>query len=232
MKQLIVKIAALLFLLAFPIWQVKSQHLINAMTNIDIDDSIRAVIKITYSINKGDLKTIPVKGLAFRGSKIYNVEAVFANTRQNIAISEKNFLLTGSLPLPDNLATDSIVTLRLRYDVLVDSNKSNPEFVIPILFVDLKPIEAPEDFFQATISIPPGQIISEAFPTVPLEFSSESEANRYDFSMQVLPAMIKLRLVDSGNNDITLLGIIDISVATLILILLGIGWMKLKQSLK
>jgi hypothetical protein len=204
----------------------------HVIANIDIEDSINAEIKISYRINKGDLKTIQIKGLAFRGSKIYEVEAVLSNSTKIVAISEKNFLLTGSLLLPDDLATDSIVTLSLKYDVLVDSNKSNPEFVIPVLFVDLKPIEAPEDFFQATISVPPGQIISEAFPTIPLEFSSEAEANRYVFSMQVLPAMIKLRLVDFGNNDITLLGIIDLSVATLILILLGIGWIKLKQSLK
>lgn len=226
------QIAVILYLLAFPLLPLKSQHLMNVMVNIDIDDSVSAVVKITYMVNKGDLKTIPVKGLAFHGSKIYNVEAVFSNIIQNVAINEKNFLLTGSLSLPDNLAVDSVITIRFSYDVIIDSNKIKHGYIIPILFVDLKPKDAPADFFQATISMSSEQIISEAFPTVPMKFISETKVNRYKFSMQVLPSMVKLRLVNYGNNEFTLLGILDISVATLILILLGLGWMKLKQSLR
>jgi len=225
------QITAILYLLIFPLWPVYSQHLISAVANIEINDSASAKIKIIYRVNKGDLKTIPIKGLAFNGSQISNLEAVFSNSVQNVTISEKNFLLTGLLFISDNLAEDSIITIMISYNVMIDSSKNKPDHIIPILFVDLKPTNTRRDFFQATISIPANQIISEAFPTIQMESVSGVEVNKYNFAMQVLPSMIKLHLVNSDNNEFTLFGIIDISVATLILILIWFGWIKLKQSL-
>ena len=225
------QITAILYLLALPLWPANSQHLISAIANIEINDSASAIIKIIYRVNKGDLKTIPIKGLAFHGSKISNLEAVLSNSTQKVTISEKNFLLTGLLFIADNLVEDSIMTFMISYDVMIESNKNKPDHIIPILFVDLKPRETRRDFFQATISIPANQVISEAFPTIRMELVSGEEVNKYNFAMQVLPSMIKLHLVNSDNNEFTLFGIIDISVATLILILIWFGWIKLKQSL-
>jgi len=225
------QIAAILYLLASPLWPANSQHLMSAIANIEINNSANTIIKIIYRVNKGDLKTIPIKGLAFHGSKISRVEAVFSNSLQKVTISEKDFLFTGALFIPDNLTEDSVITIMISYNVMIDSNINNPDYIIPILFVDLKPTDTRIDFFQATISIPANQVISEAFPTIQMEFVSGEEVNKYNFAMQVLPSMIKLHLVNSDNNEFTLLGLIDISVATLLLILIWLGWMKLKQSL-
>jgi len=155
----------------------------------------------------------------------------YQTLHKRLRLVRKNFLLTGLLFISDNPVEDSIMTFMISYVVMIESNKNKPDHIIPILFVDLKPTNTRRDFFQATISIPANKIISEAFPTIKMEFVSGEEVNQYNFALQVLPSMIKLHLVNSDNNEFTLFGIIDISVATLILILIWLGWIKLKQSL-
>jgi len=230
------KTAILLALIIFYTSSWGEEQLLNSSIRIEIKGSDFPVeVSVTYRINKGSQEKIPLKGLAIFGIRTSNVEVIFSNSSQKLILTSNNDpLMIGEIQIPDYLVNDSIITLRLKYQLIIPKSRTEQlEYILPVLFIDYLPLLAPADFFKANIFLPKNLSIVESFPAIPFKLSTAAgNTNNHSFTMQVIPSIIRLKLSESGASTFSLMNLIDAGLAAILLLSILLGWKKLMYNLK
>jgi hypothetical protein len=117
--------------------------------------------------------------------------------------------------------------LTLRYEL--PPGPDGLDVRVPILLVDWPPFAAPEEFFIARLTLPPGTSIVERFPTVPLVSVSDGRIDGYRMSLPAAPSMLRLRL--RQGEGLTFAGVVDAGVVAGLFLLGLVAWRRLRAPL-
>ncbi len=177
--------------------------------------------------------TVPLRGLAFFGNRPEALEASLAG-RSTAPVglgSPRDGLLRATLPLPpDAAAGDTIdLTLAYRIDRAIPEDAREFDLVLPVLYVDWRPLGAPEDMFVASVTIPSDYSVVETFPTVPKEVTTAGGERTYDFRVQVVPSMVRFRGHVGEPPLLTFARKVDLGVVLVLMAAGGFGWWGLTR---
>ena len=119
--------------------------------------------------------------------------------------------LEGEVELPAALASSGRVTLDLDYRVAeaVRADGGGVRVVLPMLAVDWAPAEARPRMFQAEVTLPEGMAAREVFPVTPAGGSAPGVART---SLQVVPAVVRVRARPEGSLGFSLPGVLELLV--------------------
>lgn len=177
--------------------------------------------------------SVPLKGLAFFGNRPEGVEAAFeGRAPAHVPLdSPRGDLLRARLPLPSDAAPGDTVALTLSYalDRAIPEEARDFDLVLPVLYVDWRPLGAPGDMFVATVRIPANYSVVETFPTVPKNVSAAGGERSYDFRVQVIPSMIRFRGHVGEPPLLTFARKVDAGVVLILLAAGAFGWWKVSR---
>lgn len=178
-------------------------------------------------------ETVPLKVLAFFGNRPEELEASLdGRTPAPVALeSPRDGLLRAGVPLPAGAAGGETITLTLSYrvDRAIPEEARDFDLVLPILYVDWRPLGAPEDMFVASVTIPSDYSVVETFPTVPKQVTAAGGERTYDFRVQVVPSMVRFRGHVGEPPLLTFARKVDLGVVFVLLVAGGFGWWGLTR---
>lgn len=198
------------------------------------DEQDRSRVRLLYRLLPGlDADTVPLKGLAFFGNRPARVEVALGD-RAPVPISLANprgDLLRGSVPLPSDPAANDTLSLAMTYELdrAIPADAEAFDLVLPILYVDWRPLGAPEDMFVAEVTIPADYAVVESFPTVPKRATVEGGERTYAFQVQVVPSMVRFRGHVGEAPLFTFARRVDLGVVLILLVAGGFGWWGLTR---
>lgn len=177
--------------------------------------------------------TVPLRGLAFFGNRPEELEASLAGrSPAPVALeSPRDGLLRATLPLPPDAARGDTIDLTLAYrlDRAIPEDAREFDLVLPVLYVDWRPLGAPEDMFVASVTIPSDYSVVETFPTVPKQVTAAGGERTYDFRVQVVPSMVRFRGHVGEPPLLTFARKVDLGVVLVLMVAGGFGWWGLTR---
>lgn len=179
-----------------------------------------------------DVDRVPIKGLTFfdvtPNELRASVEGIEATSHLG---RERGALFVGAVELPETVPAGDSLELTLSYQIptAIPEAEGGFDIVLPILFVDWKPAGAPEDMLQVSIHLPSEYSVQEAFPTVPKEISTREGTRQYDFQLQTVPSLIRLRGEAGAPSFLTFSRLVDLGVVLLLGIIAAFGWQALRR---
>ncbi len=202
-------------------------HLVSAHLTADLPDGDADIqVRVQYEVALAETtRTIPLRGLAFFGTTPRAL-AAFADT---VALplhweASDGPLLAGEIPLLPRLRRAGAFAFTLEYTLPRPPEARAFDVSIPVLFVDWLPTEAPQDFFVAEVTLPATYSLVEAFPTVLNQEIADDERQRYRFSLQVLPSLVRLRGYVGQAPLLTTARAIDLGVLAVLLLVAFVSW--------
>ncbi len=135
--------------------------------------------------------------------------------------AQTNELIEGTISLDNNF--DEQIILTSNYSII---NKSNSQFALPILLLTVTPPEISDKAFTAQIRHSSNYQLNRLFPLVPWEASGSSSS----FDMQVIPSVVRVELVPTGQSNISQTTLIDMLVILALIGLSWLGWRELKST--
>lgn len=178
-------------------------------------------------------ETVPLKGLAFFGNRPEELEASLdGRTPAPVALeSPRDGLLRAGVPLPAGAAGGETIDLTLTYrlDRAIPEEARDFDLVLPVLYVDWRPLGAPEDMFVASVTIPSDYSVVETFPTVPKQVTTAGGERTYDFRVQVVPSMVRFRGHVGEPPLLTFARKVDLGVVFVLMVAGGLGWWGLTR---
>ena len=119
--------------------------------------------------------------------------------------------LEGEIELPAELAGSGRLSLELGYRVgdAVREEGAGVRVVLPMLAVDWAPAEARPGMFQAEVTLGEGMEAREIFPVTPSGGTAPGAARA---SLQVLPAVVRVRALPEGSVGLSLPGVLELLV--------------------
>lgn len=213
--------------------EAEAAHLVSAHLIAEVpDDHSDIQVRIQYEVVLAETtQTIPLRGLSFLGTTP-RAPAAFADTVAlplHLDTSEAP-LLAGATALPTTLRRAGTFAFTLEYALPRSPEAHAFDISLPILFVDWLPTGAPQDFFQAEITLPSTYSLTEAFPTVLNREVADGGQTRYQFSLQVLPSMVRLRGYVGRAPLLTTARAIDLGVLALLVIVALISWRRFRRN--
>ncbi|MEO1052480.1 MAG: hypothetical protein AAFX87_17745 [Bacteroidota bacterium] len=219
----------LMLLISFSSLPLQAQEqepgIINAEFEATVEETAygyRANVGIAYHIKLRDtVSQIMLKGLAF-DSAVFEKLVISMNAPGNTRFDSSSYPLQAyKMTIDQNGMSDSIFSVEISYEVLFSGNevsKGELDIKIPVFYVDMKQQDTKEDYFTAKVSIPKQFHVYERFPTIAWAKSNEESINQYTFSLQVLPAMVRIKASANEPVYFTFYRTIDAAVILTLLI--------------
>jgi hypothetical protein len=141
-------------------------------------------------------------------------------------VEERPFFRTASLPLPQGDTFEG-VTVELAYTVH-GAWEEGGRVTVPVP----APLWLPQDpqpaTFVANLRIPPGVGVLESFPTSVALRPDGTNGGDYRVTLQSVPSMLILRMVDGEMPLLTVERVLDAGVVLLLVVmgLLGVGYLR------
>ena len=202
-------------------------HLVSVHLTADLPDGDADIqVRVQYEVALAETtRAIPLRGLAFFGTTPRAL-AAFADT---VALALRweasdGPLLAGEISFPTRLRRAGAFAFTLEYALPRPPAARTFDVSIPVLFVDWRPTEAPQDFFVAEVTLPATYSLVEAFPTVLNQEIADDERQRYLFSLQVLPSLVRLRGYVGQAPLLTTARAIDLGVLAVLLLVALVSW--------
>ena len=201
---------------------------------VDVHDGGAATVMLEYLLDMpATVRTVPLRGIAFGGVVPIAVSARADATEASISwMAAPLPALVATVGLPADASQQSSGSVRrrltLRYEL--PTGPAGLDVRVPILLVDWPPFAAPEGFFTARLTLPPGTSIVERFPTVPLVNVSDGRTDEYRMSLPAVPSVLRLRL-RQGSDGPTFAGVVDAAVVAGLFLLGLVAWKRLRAPL-
>ncbi|MEQ9425745.1 MAG: hypothetical protein RJQ09_15075 [Cyclobacteriaceae bacterium] len=188
----------------------------NVEVVIDTKPQNHADVKVTYFLDSIP-ESIKYKFILFCDSEIKLPGFISANKKLRVVNHEENeHLLSGTI-LPDNSNGKIVVT----YQVPADNN----DFEIPIIIFELPPPPSSNSkAFDAKILTHGDLKLIPAFPNIDWLRTSQG----HKFSLRVIPAKIAFSQAPGDQILISSTFFIDMLVFVVLLILIALGWRRIK----
>jgi len=213
---ILMKIGALLILLCISPTVLGNIRALSA--KIELSSNTNTKVTLKYQLDSLPA-TVGFRAIRFDDVVISNLSFSSENRTIEHVFDQSDFpLLTGRLRIisPKNIA---LITITYVVQSIDSANKS-----IPVVLLDLTPPQARNKVFTAEILYPSGYELQQSFPSIPW---TESEL-RSEFDMQVIPSLVKAKIIPLGSAGISPTTLIDVFVMISLLGLSYIGWRRLK----
>ena len=178
------------------------------------------------------VERIPLKALAFFGVTPTDVRVTVEGEAAGSGLDpSRPPLLSGGVRLDRPARAGDTLDLVVSYGLpaAIPATGGGFDIVLPVLFVDWKPVGAPEDFFEATVRLPAAYSVEEAFPTVPKETRVRDGTRRYDFRLQTVPSLIRFRGEEGDPPFFTFSRLVDLGVVLILVLGGAFGWRALRR---
>ena len=195
----------------------------SVMVNAIVDDDSRSVqVKLYYDLSVSKGETI-LKVLNFPSAPLSPVRAYVNGEIKDITFTQQGKIASA----PIHFNNSGKVGLQLNYEVPLGTNDP-VTLIIPIVYPDMPASEASQDFFNASIVLE-GYQIHEAFPSNSWSVEKKDGWTLHELTLQAVPSMIKLKLGKGNKAMLSTLNLVDLAVIVILLILLALGWKKIRQ---
>ena len=131
----------------------------------------------------------------------------------------------GTIVPRTDLAVGRAVELVLRYTVVgaATVEERRLDVRVPLLLVDAVPASSDDGFFSAELHVPPGIVVVESFPTVPLRLDTTAAGSRYALVLPTVPSLLRWRATDGPAPLLSFVAGVDLFLLAVILVLAGFG---------
>ncbi len=189
-------------------------------------DYLKVEITSTITVDSGAL-FIPLRVIGNGLEQLRNVEALIEMNKYQLELDRQNDRVAmAKIPFIPDIAADKPIELILTYQA---PRGNSQKITVPVLFVDWKPEAASEDIFSAFIDVPEGYSLTSIFPSMRWKKEVAGKEYDYSFSLQSIPAWIKFKIYKGAFPLVTLDRLIDFGVLLVLLILILVGWRRLKN---
>jgi hypothetical protein len=138
----------------------------------------------------------------------------------------------GAISIPREVAWPGD-SLTLRFDYAVEGGWGRGGRIeLPLVVPRWNPLQPTPTTFMATVEIPRGRTVTGSFPSSVLARPSPDAGGPFQLGLQGVPAMLVLHLAEGGGPLLTLPGVLDVLVVSILLVmgLLGMRYLRGKAS--
>ena len=171
--------------------------------------------------------------LLFTGAA--RIDSVLASLDGNVAPFQLEEIRpgywTGPVPLRMGGAVGSpgdTAHVRISY-VVMGAWEGGGRVVVPVVASGWVPSHPHPRTFVGTVDVPPGLTVMESFPTSVVTRPKGAEGGVYQVSLQGVPAMLSLRVVEGDAPVLTLERLLDVFVVLFLLVMGAAGVRFLKR---
>ena len=186
-------------------------------------------VRLEYELEVNrDTGELPLSLLLFEPAEVSPLRARVDGIPISAELKEaRPHYLTGALSLgPAFRASDSLL-LTLEYEVHGGWTTSGRVF-LPLVTLRLEPVDPRPQTFQGSVEIPEGLAVTGSFPTSVLARPRGTEGGTFKVGLQGVPAVMSLRVSQSGKVLWTLERALDALVALVLLGMGVMGWRHLR----
>ncbi len=207
--------------------QETSDGIKGVLMNIKLE-AASAEIQITYDLSLSESSDLQLKFLNFDAVPISDFQALVDGVMIKSSFMPNGKMTTVKLLEQESFSAKGNSKLILNYQVPITS-EDRFDLTIPVVYPDLSALNSDQEFFKGTLSTPEAYSIYELFPTSAWESQTTGFNIIHSMTLQALPSMIKVRGGSSPKPFLSTLGLIDAVVILVLIVLMGLGWKKIKE---
>lgn len=188
-------------------------RVIRVAVSADAREGGAALVSMNYRLEVApETDAVPFTLLLFAPANVEEISARAEGEILPVSVTDARApRLEGEIELPAALASSGRVVLDVGYRVTdaVRAEGAGVRVGLPMLAVDWVPAEARPGVFQAEVALPEGMVAREIFPVTPSGGTTPGVARA---SLQVLPAVVRVRARPEGSLGLSLPGVLELLV--------------------
>ena len=192
-------------------------QVVGVVVSADAREPGAALVSMNYQLEMGpETDAVPFAILLFAPATVGEITARAGERALAVRLPDTGApRLEGEIELPAELARPGRMSLELDYrvDGAVRAEGAGVRVVLPMLAVDWAPAEARPGMFRAEVTLPDGMEAREIFPVTPSGAGVPGVASA---SLQVLPAVVRVRALPEGSVGLSLPGVLELLVLVVV----------------